>query len=59
MMPPPFARPLGSSEALYTDSTVALAPATGKLAWYHQHLARDVWYMDEALARVPIKPSSG
>jgi alcohol dehydrogenase (cytochrome c) len=42
------------NDALYTDSTLALDPATGKLAWYHQHLARDVWDMDEALARVLV-----
>jgi alcohol dehydrogenase (cytochrome c) len=36
----------GASDALYTDSTVALHPETGKLAWYYQHVKRDVWDLD-------------
>jgi alcohol dehydrogenase (cytochrome c) len=35
-----------SDDALYTDSTVALDPDTGKLAWYYQHMNRDVWDLD-------------
>lgn len=37
--------------ALYTDSTVALDPATGKLIWHYQHLSRDVWDMDWTFER--------
>jgi alcohol dehydrogenase (cytochrome c) len=42
---------IGPNSALYTDSTIALNPETGHLAWYHQHLARDVWDLDEAFER--------
>jgi alcohol dehydrogenase (cytochrome c) len=31
---------------LYSNSTVALDPATGKLAWYYQHLPGDDWDSD-------------
>ncbi len=37
-----------STDALYTDSTVALNPRTGKLAWYYQHFPGDVWDLDWA-----------
>jgi alcohol dehydrogenase (cytochrome c) len=31
---------------LYSNSTVALDPATGKLSWYYQHLPADDWDSD-------------
>jgi alcohol dehydrogenase (cytochrome c) len=31
---------------LYSNSTVALDPATGKLSWYYQHLPGDDWDSD-------------
>jgi alcohol dehydrogenase (cytochrome c) len=31
---------------LYSNSTVAIDPATGKLAWYYQHLPADDWDSD-------------
>src|SRR5205823_4134488 len=31
---------------LYSNSTIALNPDTGKLAWYYQHLPGDDWDMD-------------
>ncbi len=31
---------------LYSNSTVAIDPATGKLAWYYQHLPGDDWDSD-------------
>ncbi len=31
---------------LYTDSTLALDPDTGRLAWHFQHVHRDVWDLD-------------
>jgi len=37
-----------SNDGLYTDSTVALDPDTGKLVWYYQHMNRDVWDLDWA-----------
>ena len=30
-----------SNEGLYTDSTLALNPDTGKLVWYFQHVPND------------------
>jgi alcohol dehydrogenase (cytochrome c) len=42
----------GASDALYTDSTIALRPETGQLAWYYQHLKRDVWDLDWVFERI-------
>jgi alcohol dehydrogenase (cytochrome c) len=39
---------VSNNDALYTDSTVALDADTGKLAWYYQHMNRDVWDLDWA-----------
>jgi alcohol dehydrogenase (cytochrome c) len=41
----------GSSDALYTDSTIALRPQTGQLVWHYQHLKRDVWDLDWVFER--------
>ena len=45
---------------LYSNSTVALDPATGKLAWYYQHLPGDDWDSDytheRTLVRVKVSP---
>jgi alcohol dehydrogenase (cytochrome c) len=35
-----------SNDGLYTESTLALNPDTGKLVWYYQHMNRDVWDLD-------------
>jgi alcohol dehydrogenase (cytochrome c) len=49
---------LSNNDALYTNSTVALDADTGKLAWYYQHLNRDVWDLDwafeQSLVTVPV-----
>lgn len=46
---------------LYSNSTVALDPATGKLAWYYQHLPADDWDSDytheRTLLRTKIAPN--
>lgn len=42
----PGAEHVGANDGLYTDSTVALRPETGALAWYYQHQKRDVWDLD-------------
>lgn len=44
--PRPGTESVGSNDALYTDSTVALRPQTGELVWYYQHHNRDVWDLD-------------
>lgn len=41
----------GGNDGLFTDSTIALRPETGQLAWYYQHLQRDVWDVDWAFER--------
>ncbi len=45
---------------LYSNSTVAIDPATGKLAWYYQHLPGDDWDSDytheRTLLRTKIAP---
>jgi len=47
-----------SNDALYTDSTLALDPDTGKLVWYYQHMNRDVWDQDwvfeQSLITLPV-----
>lgn len=47
-----------SNDALYTDTTLALDVGTGKLAWYYQHVQRDVWDMDwvfeQSLSTLPV-----
>jgi len=47
-----------SNDALYTDTTLAIDAATGKLVWYYQHMNRDVWDMDwvfeQSLATLPV-----
>lgn len=47
-----------NNDALYTDSTVALDADTGTLAWYYQHMNRDVWDLDwafeQSLITLPV-----
>ncbi|HVS14826.1 MAG TPA: PQQ-binding-like beta-propeller repeat protein [Thermoanaerobaculia bacterium] len=40
-----------SSEAFYTNCTVALDPDTGELAWHYQHMANDQWDLDWVFER--------
>jgi len=42
------------NSALYSDSTLAIDPATGKLKWYYQHLANDSDDLDYAYERVLV-----
>jgi len=43
-----------TSDALYTDSTLAIQPDTGALRWYFQHLPMDTWDLDYAYERVLV-----
>jgi len=43
-----------NGDALYTNSTIALDPATGEMKWYHQHMPREVWDLDEAFERTLV-----
>jgi alcohol dehydrogenase (cytochrome c) len=41
-------------DALYTNSTLALDPDTGKMKWYYQHLPGETQDMDEVFERILI-----
>src|SRR5215467_1972408 len=41
-------------DALYTNSTLALDPETGKIKWYYQHLPGETQDMDEVFENVLI-----
>jgi alcohol dehydrogenase (cytochrome c) len=47
----PVNQPGITNDGLYTDSTLALNPDTGKLAWHFQHLHNDQWDLDWAFER--------
>ena len=40
---------------LYSNSTIALDPSTGKLAWYYQHLPADDWDSDYTHERTLVR----
>ena len=40
-----------SNDALYTNSTLAVDPETGKLVWHFQHFPDDQWDLDWAFER--------
>ena len=40
-----------TTDALFTNATIALNPDTGKLAWYFSHLPNDQWDLDWAFER--------
>ncbi|MGB6450357.1 MAG: PQQ-binding-like beta-propeller repeat protein [Steroidobacteraceae bacterium] len=44
----PVDRPGINNDGLYTDSTLAIDPATGRLAWHFQHVHNDQWDLDWA-----------
>jgi alcohol dehydrogenase (cytochrome c) len=43
--------PETTSDALYTNSTLAIDPATGELVWAFQHFPNDQWDLDWAFER--------
>jgi alcohol dehydrogenase (cytochrome c) len=47
----PIGRPGVTNDALYTNATIALDPADGKLVWYFQHVPNDQWDFDWAFER--------
>jgi alcohol dehydrogenase (cytochrome c) len=47
--------PLSAPADLYSNSTVALNPATGALVWYYQHLPGDDWDLDYTNERVLVR----
>ena len=52
----PWARAVRGTDgaALYTNSTLALDPDTGKMKWYYQYLPGDTQDMDEVFERILI-----
>lgn len=46
-----------TNKALYTGSTIALNPDTGKLVWFYQHMPNDQWDLDWAFERQVIELS--
>jgi alcohol dehydrogenase (cytochrome c) len=51
---PPSGKRGTSSDALFTDTTFAIEPKTGKVRWYFQHLPMDTWDLDYAYERVLV-----
>lgn len=47
-------KPGVSNDGLYTDSTLAFNPDTGKLVWYFQHVHNDQWDLDWAFEQQVI-----
>jgi alcohol dehydrogenase (cytochrome c) len=48
-------RPGANTDGLYTDSTLAINPDTGKLVWYYQHLPNDQWDLDWVFERQVVR----
>ncbi len=44
-------KPGMTNDALYTNSTLAVDPNTGRLVWYFQHFPDDQWDLDWAFER--------
>ena len=44
-----------TNDALYLDSTLALQPDTGKLAWHFQHQTNGQWDLDWAFERMVLQ----
>jgi alcohol dehydrogenase (cytochrome c) len=52
----PWARAVRGTDgaALYTDSTLALDPDTGKMKWYYQHIPGETQDMDEVFENILV-----
>ncbi len=59
----PMLKPSGmegmTQDALYTDSTIALNPDTGKLVWHYQHVVNDQWDLDWVFERQIVNVKFG
>ena len=51
----PALNPRTAPADLYSNSTLALNPDTGKLVWYYQHLPGDEWNLDYANERTLVR----
>jgi alcohol dehydrogenase (cytochrome c) len=56
---PSVNKPGVTNDALYTDSTLAIDPDTGKLMWYYQHHPNELWDLDWAfeqqIVQLPVR----
>jgi alcohol dehydrogenase (cytochrome c) len=52
---PAVNRPGVTNDALYTDSTLAIDPDTGRLAWHFQHHPNDQWDLDWAFEQQVVQ----
>jgi alcohol dehydrogenase (cytochrome c) len=52
---PAVNRPGVTNDALYTDSTLAVDPDTGKIVWHFQHHPNDQWDLDWAFERHVVR----
>lgn len=55
----PTGTPGTTSALLYVNSTLAINPDTGKLAWHYQHLPADSWDLDYAFERIIVPVDVG
>ncbi|CAN5166281.1 PQQ-binding-like beta-propeller repeat protein [soil metagenome] len=59
----PLNQPSGAAgtnqDSLYTDSTLALDPNTGRLVWHYQHLKNDQWDLDWVFERQLVTMKAG
>jgi len=47
----PVRGPNTTTDGLYTNSTLAIDPDTGKLVWHYQHVQREIWDLDWSFER--------
>ena len=47
--------PITAPADLYSNSTLAINPSTGKLVWYYQHLPGDDWDEDYTHERTLLR----
>jgi alcohol dehydrogenase (cytochrome c) len=55
----PIGKPGVTNDGLYTDTTLALNPSTGRLAWHFQHVHNDQWDLDWAFEHQLIDLPAG
>ena len=48
-----------STDALFTNATLALDPDTGRLVWHYQHMPGDVWDLDWSFERTIVDTPQG
>lgn len=50
----PYTSETRPGDNLYTNSTLAMEPATGEIVWYHQYIPNDSWDQDSTMEAVLI-----